>query len=304
MPQGQTGGRNAIGTAQLLVVLLAFCWGLVWVATAFALHEVKPWTLRTTCIGIGAATLFIVARLAGFDLTVPRRERIHVMVGGFFNIAAFHVLTAFAQLNGATSRTIVITYSMPIWATLLSVVLLHERLDRSRILAFSLCVAGIGVLVWPLFANGVPVFALYSLTAAVGWAFAIVYMKWMRVTVPPLANAAWQLLFSFGILSIGTLAFEGVPRLWPLSTPALVAVLYIGILGVGLAHFLFWSIVGRLSTVAAALGMLLVPVVGVISSTIVLGERPTTPDIVGFALIFAAAASVLLWPTVGPTAPE
>ena len=300
MSRGQASGPNAIGTAQLLVVLLAFCWGMVWIATAFALPEIKPWTLRTVCIGIGAATLFVVARLAGFDLNVPRRERIHVMVGGFFNLAAFHVLTAFAQLNGATSRTIVITYSMPIWATLLSVVMLHERLDRARIVAFSLCVAGLGVLIWPLLAKGVPVFALYSLTAAVSWAFAIVYMKWMRVTVPPLANAAWQLLFAFVVLSVGTLTFEGVPRLWPLSTTALVAVLYIGVLGVGLAHFLFWSIVGRLSTVAAALGMLLVPVVGIISSTLLLGERPTVPDIVGFALIFMAAASVLLWPAVTP----
>lgn len=304
MSQRQAAGRNAIGTAQLLVVLLSFCWGLVWIATAFALPEISPWTLRTVCIGIGAATLFTVARLAGFDLHVPRGERIHVMVGGFFNLAAFHVLTAFAQLNGATSRTIVITYSMPIWATLLSVVLLRERLDRARVLAFSLCVAGIGVLIWPLLANGVPVFALYSLAAAMSWAFAIVYMKWMQVTVPPLANAAWQLLFAFVILCVGTLTFEGVPHLWPLSTTALVAVIYIGVLGVGLAHFLFWSIVGRLSTVAAALGMLLVPVVGIVTSAVVLGERPTMPDIVGFALIFMAAASVLLWPTVAPAPAE
>ena len=41
------------------------------------------------------------------------------MVAGFFNVAAFQILSGFAQLSGATSRAIIITYSMPIWATLL-----------------------------------------------------------------------------------------------------------------------------------------------------------------------------------------
>jgi len=75
-------------------------------------------------------------------------------------------------------------------------------------------------------------------------------------------------------------------------------VLYIGVLGVGLAHFLWWSIVGRLPTVTASIGALLVPVIGVTASTIFLHERPTVPDIIGFVLIFAAAACVLLQPDV------
>ena len=77
--------------------------------------------------------------------------------------------------------------------------------------------------------------------------------------------------------------------------------LYIGVLGVGLAHFLWWVIVARLPTMTASLGSLLVPVLGVIASTVILGERPTAPDIVGFALIFSAAASVLLLPDANRT---
>ena len=40
------------------------------------------------------------------------------------------------------------------------------------------------------------------------------------------------------------------------------------------------------------------PVVGVSASALVLGERLTAPDIVGFTMIFAAAACVLLQPNV------
>ena len=43
------------------------------------------------------------------------------------------------------------------------------------------------------------------------------------------------------------------------------------------------------------------PVIGVTASAVMLGERLTVPDIVGFVLIFAAAACVLLQPNVKHT---
>jgi drug/metabolite transporter (DMT)-like permease len=292
----QRAHPNVTSTAKLLVVLLAFAWGFNWIAAAFALHEVSPWSLRFAGSGIGAATLFAAALLTGHSLKVPRGEYKHIMVAGFFNVAAFQILSAFAQLSGETSRAIIITYSMPIWATVLGRVMLGEKLDGIRVLAFTLCVAGLSILVWPLFAHGFPPTVFLSLGCAFGWAFATVYMKWVKATVEPLANAAWQLLFGFIFIAAGTIVAEGYPHLWPIGNQALLAVLYVGIFGVGLAHFLWWSIVGRLPTVTASIGALLVPVIGVTASTIILGERPTAPDIIGFALIFCAAACVLLQP--------
>ncbi len=288
---------DVAATAKLLVVLLAFAWGFNWIAAAVALREVSPWSLRFAGSGIGAATLFAAAIITGHNLRVPRGEHLHVMVAGFFNVAAFQILSGFAQLSGATSRAIIITYSMPIWATVLSRFVLGERLNAIRTLAFALCVAGVTILVWPLFADGFPPFVFYSLGCALSWAIATVYMKWVKATIEPLANAAWQLLFGLLFIAAGTFAVEGYPQLWPLQSETMLAILFVGLFGVGLAHFLWWSIVGRLPTITASLGSLLVPVVGVTASAILLGERPTLPDIIGFVLIFAAAACVLLQPT-------
>ncbi|HEY2757262.1 MAG TPA: DMT family transporter [Pseudolabrys sp.] len=291
---------DATGTAKLLVVLLAFAWGFNWLATPFALPEVSPWSLRFAGSGLGVITLVSAALLTGHSLRLPRDQALHVMIPGLLNVAGFQILSALAQLNGATSRAIIIAYSMPIWAALLSWVMLGERLNRTRLIALALCIAGIGILVWPLLAAGAPRFVLYSLACAWAWALATVYQKWMKVTVPPLANAAWQLIFGFVFIAAGTFAFEGYPHLWPLHTKALIAVLYIGIFGVGLAHFLWWAIVGKVAATTASIGALLVPVVGVVGSTILLGDRPTPTDIVGFVLIFISAASVLLSPTARP----
>jgi drug/metabolite transporter (DMT)-like permease len=300
MPHGQSK-NSAASTAKLLVVLLAFAWGLNGSAAAIALREVAPWSLRFVGAGIGAAVLFTAALITGHRLRVPPGEHRHVMVAGFFNVAAFQILSGFAQLTGATSLAIIITYSMPIWATILSFAMLGEKLNAIRILALALCVAGLTILVWPLFANGFPPYVFYSLGCALGWAFATVYIKWAKVTIEPLANAAWQLLFGFLFIAAGTFVFEGYPHLWPIHSETILAVLYVGIFGVGIAHFLWWSIVGRLPAITASLGSLLVPVIGVSASAIILGERLTVPDIIGFAMIFAAAACVLLQPNVRHT---
>jgi drug/metabolite transporter (DMT)-like permease len=43
----------------------------------------------------------------------------------------------------------------------------------------------------------------------------------------------------------------------------------------------------------ASLGALGIPVVGVVSTVLITGEKLSVADIIGFALIFAASASVL-----------
>ncbi|MFZ0402880.1 MAG: EamA family transporter [Pseudolabrys sp.] len=297
MPGSKTKA-DAATTAKLLVVLLAFAWGLNWIAAAVALREMTPWSLRVAGSGIGAAMLFSAAIITGHKLRVPRGEYVHVMVAGFLNVAGFQILSGYAQLSGATTRAIIITYSMPIWTTVLSWLFLGERLNAVRWLAFALCVVGVTILVWPLFAGGFPPFVFYSLGCALSWAFATVYIKWAKVTIEPLANAAWQLLFGLVFITAGSFIIEGHPHLWPIQNETLLAVLFVGLFGVGLAHFLWWSIVGRLPAITASLGSLLVPVIGVSASVIVLGERLTVPDIIGFAMIFAAAACVLLQPNV------
>lgn len=292
------------GTARLLVVLLAFAWGLNWIAVAISLHETQPWTLRFVGSALGGATLIAAASLTGHTLRVPRGERVHVMIAGFLNVACFQLFSAFAQMSGATSRAIIITYSMPIWSAIASRILLGERLNTIRRMAILLCAAGLVTLVWPLFTNGFPPFVLLSLGCAWSWGGATIYMKVVKATVPPLANAAWQLVFGLLFIAAGTMVFEGGPHLTGLSATTWEAILFMGIIGTGLAHFLWWSIAGKLSPTTAAIGALLVPVVGVLASALILGERPTPNDVIGFVLIFSAAACVLLTPAAKPVSRE
>jgi drug/metabolite transporter (DMT)-like permease len=119
-------------------------------------------------------------------------------------------------------------------------------------------------------------------------------MKWARIKGDLLAITFWQIMVGVAAFMIGYLIFEGLPKIQPLQWRAWGGVLFNGVLGTGIAYFIWFNIIGRLSTAMASLGSLINPVVGVIGAVILLGDRPTVPDIIGFALIFGAAACVLL----------
>ena len=289
--------KQAAASAKLLVVAMGFAWGFNWVAARFILEALPPWTMRTIGIGLGVITLSIAAVLARVPLAVPRGERIKVLIAGFFNVAAFGVGSAYAQVYGTTSRAIVIAYSMPIWAALLAWLVLKEKLNAVKIAALVLCAAGLAILIWPLVEQGLPLGALFALGCAWSWAAGTIYMKRANIKAPTLASAVWQLLFGWLMLAAGMLAFEGLPHQWGLPNYVLGWIGYNGLIGMGLAYFLWFVIIDRLPATTASLGSLLVPVIGVVGSAWLIGERPSVTDAAGFALIFAAAASVLLQPS-------
>jgi drug/metabolite transporter (DMT)-like permease len=292
------GGRTtAVTGARALVLLLGLTWGLNWIATRLALDDIPLWPLRSIGLGLGAATLFAVAAARRTSLRIPLGQRLHVFIAGFFNVALYNVMNAYAQSSGATSRAVIVAYTMPIWSTLLAAPVLGERLTGIRIVALVLCAAGLMILVEPLLAHGFPLGAFYALVCAISWALGTIYLKWARIVAEPLTSAAWQLLAGFVFITAAMFIFDGWPQPWPLHALSTVGLLYNGLIGFGIAYLFWFIIVERLPTATASIGSLLVPVVGVIASTLILGERPTLSDIVGFALIFGAAALVLLQPS-------
>jgi len=136
----------------------------------------------------------------------------------------------------------------------------------------------------------------------VSWAAGTIYVKWARIKGDAVAVTAWQMLTSFLVITACSAALEGVPQVWPLRTETVIAIAFQGLIASGLAYLIWFDIVGRLPVATASLGSLCVPVVGILGSMVILGERPTLADALGFTLIFAAAACVLLQPAMRTTA--
>jgi drug/metabolite transporter (DMT)-like permease len=284
-------------TARLLLVAVSLTWGVTWPIMKIALDEIPPFSFRTVSNLLGALTVVMLAMIGRRSLRIsPGIGRLHIFIAGTLNVVAFTIFSAFAQLAATTSRVAILAYTMPIWASLLAVPVLGERLTGLRNFALGLCVAGIAILVYPLVAAGVPDGLIFALAAGVSWGAGTVYLKWAKISADPVAIATWQLAWAFVIVTLCLPIFEGPLQIAQAHWPAMLAMIFSGMVGSGLCYLMWFEVVRRLPASTASLGALSVPVVGIASSVLILGERPTTTDLVGFVLIFIAAAAVLLEP--------
>jgi drug/metabolite transporter (DMT)-like permease len=294
--------NDAVGRARLMLVAVSLAWGLSWAAMKFALNEIPPFSMRMGTSGLATVALLALAFMQRRTIRV-RGAMVwaHLAVAGCLNIAGFTLFTAFAQITTATSRVAILTYTMPIWAALLAYPVLGERLSVSRGMSLLLCTVGLAVLIYPLIGSSDLIGLVFALASAVSWAMGTVYLKWARIEADPIAVAIWQLIVGFLVTVAGVLIVEGSPHLWPVQPRALGGLVFSALFGSAFAYLLWFEIVRRLPATAASLGVLSVPVIGIVASVLILGERPTVADMVGSALILAAAAGVLLAPTARST---
>jgi drug/metabolite transporter (DMT)-like permease len=250
--------------------------------------------MRTLSTLVGGIMLFALCFVMRRDLRLPGAKGwAHVFVAAMLNVASFSVFSTFAQLGAATSRVAILAYTMPIWAVILSWILLRERPTGMQPIAIALCAGGLVILIYPLTEAGIPLGIVLALATGVSWAAGTVYLKWAQIEADPMAIAVWQVAISFFVIGACMLIFEGGPDFRAAHTDGVVATVLSGLLGTGTAYGLWFSIIRRLPAMTASLGVLGSPVIGVIASVLILGERPTTADAVGFALILAASACVL-----------
>ena len=283
--------------ARLMLVGLCLIWGFTWPAMKIALNEIPPLSMRASTAGIGTLTMLAICIAGRRSLRMSfGKNWLHVIAASLLNVVAFSLLSAFAQMQTATSRVAILTYTMPIWAVFLAWAVLGERPTRVQGVALGLCVIGLTVLISPLARTGIPIGVLLALASGVSWAAGTVYLKWANVSADPMGFAFWQIAAAFFLIGGAALIFNGGFKLGAAHTGALLSVAFSGVAGNALAYALWFAIVRRVSAVTASLGTLAIPMIGVIATVLIIGERPSATDIVGFALIFAASACVVFSP--------
>lgn len=287
--------------------LAALFWGLNWPAVKIVLNGVSPWTLRAVGLAGGAILLAVAAVLARQTLAIPRAYWRSVIIAGLLNIAGFTIFAVFAQVILPASRAAILTFTMPLWAALFAWYALGERIDALRATALLAGAVGLGVLsvpFWPTLRDGgIPMGLVYVLGAAITWAAGTVYLKGHPIPAAPLALATWQVVVGAVVATAGMLAFEQ-PR-FDLSGPGVpVALAYHIALPQAAAYVLWFSLMGRVQASTAALGTLLIPIFGVVGAILLLGERPTALDLIGFAILLAAVGLDQTVRSFKPAAPR
>jgi drug/metabolite transporter (DMT)-like permease len=293
-PAADTHAHSDMG-ARVMLAVLCFIWGTTWSIMKVVLGEVSPLSMRAVVSAMGALTLYLLCVVTRRSLKVPSAKAWgHIFIASQLNIVGFCLLGTFAQLTAATSRVTILAYTMPVWSVILAWPILGERPNGVQAAALTLCAVGLAVLIYPLTGNGLPLGIILAALTGFSWAAGTVYLKWARIEADVMGVASWQMTIAFVVMTAFMFAFEGPLNVSGARTDGWLGMIWTGVIGNGIAYALWFPAARRLSAVAASVGVLAVPVIGVVQAFLILGEVPTVPDMIGFALIFAASALVLL----------
>lgn len=285
-----------------VLACLTLVWGFNWTPLKVAVSEIAPFTFRTLCLGVGSGVLFAVLRANGQPLAMPRSEWKRLALIAFFTVTCWNLLIVFGLARIPSGRAAILAYTMPAWAIPLSVWLLAERLSARKLVGLALGMAGMGVLVWDEFARlqGAPLGALLVLGAALSWAIGTVLQKKFPVRAPLGAYTAWLMLIGGVPIYVGALVLEDFGRLAEVGLWAALSTAYNVLLAFAWAHWAWMKLATTMSVTVFSLSMLSVPVVGVFSGMLFLGERPGWPEFAALALVLGSLLSIAIPPRTRP----
>jgi drug/metabolite transporter (DMT)-like permease len=272
-----------------LLAGLAFAWGFNWTAMKVALAEVPPWTFRSLCLGLGSAVLFLVLKAGGHALAVPKGQWGRLALLAFFNITCWNLLVAFGISMIPSGRAAILAYTMPVWAIPLSIWLLGERLTRWKLAGLVLGMAGLALLVGGDIAS---LGSLLVLGAAVSWAIGSVLQKRYPMAMPSGPYTAWIMLLGGVPIFAGALLLDDWSALGAVGLPAMLGVAYNVLVAFAWAHWAWIKLATSVPVTVFSLSMLVVPVVGVMSGILFLGERPSWAEYAALALVLASLFTV------------
>ena len=282
--------RPRRGLSALVFGVIALVWGYNWIVLKRAMHEAGPFEFLAWRFAIASACLFGALAALGRPLRLTHAPQ--VLLIGLLQTTATFALVTWALVAGAAGKSAVLNYTMPFWVVLFAWPVLGERPPPAQWVAIALAFAGLVLLVHPGAHAGLP--ALLALASGVAWALGVVATKRLqtRERIDTLSLSAWQTLLGGAGLVALALAFPSRPMSW---SPQLVfAVLYNGVLVGAVCWFLWFWALQHLDAGLASLGILSVPVLGVLFGVVLLGERPSPIEWWGIAAVVAALCVIAL----------
>jgi O-acetylserine/cysteine efflux transporter len=271
----------------LLALLIVTIWGSNFVAIKLALHDLPPLllcTLRFVFVSIPA--VFFLRRPA-----VPVGQ---LLTYGFTMFGFQFGFMFLGMKLGVSAGLASLVLQFQVFVTMaLAAAVLKERISFAQIAGA--LIAGAGFVVVGLHTSGeVSVAGLACLLlAAVSWGFANFTSKRLG-KVNPLALVVWGSLVVPVPMAVASLVFEGpeliVRSLTQVGGTAVLSVAYIVYLSTLVAYSLWSWLLARHPATTVTPFALLVPVVGLLSSALLLGESLPAWKVAAAALVIAGLA--------------
>jgi drug/metabolite transporter (DMT)-like permease len=281
-------------TDWLTLLALGFMWGTSYVFIKLGVQTLPTFTLIAARLGIGLVLLATVVAIAGERL--PREPRIygHLVVMSVVNIVLPFALITTAERSVDSALAAVLNGAVPLFVIVLAAFFLHdEPLTVNRLVGLGVGYLGVIVLVSrSLGASGSTLTGELALVlSTVSYGAGAVYARRNMRGLRPMIPALFQVGFAFIIVSVIALVTE---QPWNVSwsPDAIVAVLWLGILGSGFAYLANFRLLARVGATRTSLVAYLLPIVGIVSGALMFHEVVDVRIVIGTILIIAGVALV------------
>lgn len=288
---------QALSRQQLIVLIaLTLVWGINWPIMKLGVTGYPPLTFRTLCMVLGLPVLGAVLVALRVPFRIERRHWPELFKLAVFNMFFWHVLAIVAIQSLSSGRAAILGYTMPIFSAVIGALWYGDRLSARAWGGVAAAALGVALLLWHELTNmaGKPLGVLMMLTAAATWAVGTRMLRRTTLPVPTLAIAFWMTAMTTVVMTVLSLALERSLWRWP-SPPGWGAVVF-NALGVFVFAQTAWLYLARgLPPVASTLSVMFIPVLGVFSGALWLGEVLHWQDWAAVVLMVLAIATVL-WP--------
>jgi drug/metabolite transporter (DMT)-like permease len=282
----------------LIFIALGFFWGSSYLFIKIGVdHGLQPWTLIMFRLLIGLVLLASVVAIAREPLPRDRRMYGHLFVMGVINIAIPFGLITFAEQIPSIDSSLasVINSAVPLFVIVIAALFLKgETVTVNRLVGLVVGFVGVAILVGldvTDLGNANAVGELALIGATISYAIGNVYAKAHVHGLRPMIPALFQVFF--GLLVTGTLAFATEQPLAVAWQPeAILAVVWLGLLGSGLAYLSYFRILQHWGATRTSMVAYLLPVWGIALGALVLSEPIAPSTLVGAVLVIGGIALV------------
>jgi drug/metabolite transporter (DMT)-like permease len=297
---------------------LAAIWGSSYLFIKIGLEDgLPPYTLVSLRTLFGALCLGLLMVATRGRLPRTRRAWSRISLLAVVNIAIPFALTTWGSQSISSGLVGILNAMQPLFAVVLASLVLHdEPLTGGRVAGLLLGFAGIVTLALPRLTpgNSSETAALLGMAAVVGaslaYAVGAVYAR-HRITGRPLIRgedgvprAPTALEISFAQVLVAAFVTTTISAIverppsgiltLPSSAEGWFAILWLGVLGTGLAYILYFRVMAAWGATRTTLVTYVMPVIAIVLGFVFLGERLRPAELVGTALIIGGVVLVNL----------
>lgn len=278
-------------------ILLGAIWSASFLWIKIAIQEVGPFTLVGFRVGFGALTVILVSLFTHTHWPRDRATWVTYSILGLTSVAIPFVLISWGEETIDSAVASILNASMPLFTIVLAhYILRDDRMTVQKLLGLLVGFGGVVVLLSKDLQPGAHNSLLGQaavILASLFYAGSAVYARLKTGHVPGLVRGGAPLVTA----SIATWLVIPVvesPVHVPSQLIGWVALLWLGVLGSGLALVLWYYLLHEIGPTRTTLVSYIFPLGGVILGVIFLGEKLTSQLFIG-ALLIVASVVVVNW---------